>query len=202
MGEEHSEALSDNIYFLENQEVIVNDFEAEDFILDIGGGGEGIIGQLKGQQVVAIDPKKRELEEAPEGPLKVVMDAGELLFLDGSFNVATSFFTLMYINGLQHKKVLEEVFRVLRDGGRFIVWDMELPERLDESKEIVAAYLKVRLPNNEVNTGYGTKWPDQVQGLSYYTEIAVSVGFSLMKRDINGRVFRLEFRKQVSHLEG
>ncbi|UCC20818.1 MAG: hypothetical protein JSV62_05935, partial [Promethearchaeota archaeon] len=33
-------------------------------VLDLGGGGEGIIGQLKGEQVVAIDPNKKELEEA------------------------------------------------------------------------------------------------------------------------------------------
>lgn len=41
-------------------------------ILDIGGGGEGIIGQVLGDKVVTIDKLKEELEEAPEGPLKVV----------------------------------------------------------------------------------------------------------------------------------
>lgn len=34
-------------------------------ILDIGGGGEGVIGQLYGQQVVAIDKLQEELDEAP-----------------------------------------------------------------------------------------------------------------------------------------
>jgi len=45
--------------------------------LDIGGGGEGVIGQMKGKQVIAIDPNRRELEEAADGPLKIVMDARE-----------------------------------------------------------------------------------------------------------------------------
>ena len=48
-------------------------------ILDIGGGGEGIIAQFKGESVVAIDPNKKELEEAPsKGDLKIVMDAKDL----------------------------------------------------------------------------------------------------------------------------
>ena len=34
-------------------------------ILDIGGGGEGIIGRVYGQQVTAIDNIQEELDEAP-----------------------------------------------------------------------------------------------------------------------------------------
>ena len=33
-------------------------------ILDIGGGGEGVIGRLYGRQVVAIDNRQEELDEA------------------------------------------------------------------------------------------------------------------------------------------
>ena len=40
-------------------DVVVPDFPAEGLILDIGGGGEGVIGQLKGHQVVAIDLSQR-----------------------------------------------------------------------------------------------------------------------------------------------
>ena len=49
--------------------------------MDIGGGGRGVIGELKGKQVIAIDINKRELEEAPDGPLKVVMDATDYRIL-------------------------------------------------------------------------------------------------------------------------
>ena len=72
---------TENIFFLEKQEVVVNHFDAAGLILDIGGGGEGVIGQLKGNQVIAIDPNKRELEEAANGPLKIVMDAADFSFL-------------------------------------------------------------------------------------------------------------------------
>jgi hypothetical protein len=70
----------------ENLEVNVPDFPARGLILDIGGGTEGVIGQLKGTQIIAIDLLKRELEEAPAEPLlKTVMDVRELKFLDQIF---------------------------------------------------------------------------------------------------------------------
>ena len=62
MSQEH--ASHDDIYFLDPQAVTVPDFAASGYILDIGGGGEGVIGQLKGDQVIAIDRRKAELEEA------------------------------------------------------------------------------------------------------------------------------------------
>ncbi len=195
MSEEHSEVRKEKIFFLKKQEVAVNDFDAAGLVLDIGGGGEGVIGQLKGKQVIAIDPNKKELENAADGPLKIVMDASELLFLDDSFHVATSFFTLMYIKASHHKKIFEEVYRVLVSGGRFLIWDLDSPECLDESKEIVAAYLKIKLPDKEIMTGYGTKWPDQVQGLTYYQKIAECAGFMATNQKVDERVFQLELKK-------
>ena len=195
MSEGHPEVSEDRIFFLEEQEVKVNDFDASGFILDIGGGGEGIIGQMKGKQVVAIDPSRRELEGTDDGPLKIVMDAGDMLFLDGAFDVVTSFFTLMYIEGSDHEKIFEEAFRVLVSGGRFLIWDVDLPQCSDEEKDIVAFYLTIKLPNREVETGYGTKWPEQRQGLPYYVEIAERVGFIASNHEESGRVFSLELQK-------
>ncbi len=51
-------------------------------ILDIGGGGEGIIGRVYGQQVTAIDNIQEELDEAPSSCKKMLMDASELEFSD------------------------------------------------------------------------------------------------------------------------
>ena len=146
MSKEQRENSDHSIFFIERQKTIVSDFDASGFILDIGGGGEGIIAQLKGQQVVAIDPSLRELEEAPGGPLKIVMDAGEMHFLDNSFEVVTSFFTLMYIEGSKHRKIFEEVHRVLQSQGRFLILDIDLPHRLDDERDIVAFYLTIKLP--------------------------------------------------------
>jgi hypothetical protein len=42
------------IHRLEPQEIAVTDVPASDLILDIGGGGEGIIGRLKGDQTAIV----------------------------------------------------------------------------------------------------------------------------------------------------
>ena len=97
MQDHHSEISENRLFFFDREEVVVDDFDAAGFVLDIGGGGEGVIGRLKGKQVVAIDRSKRELKEAAAGPLKIVMDATDLQFLDQSFGTATAFYTLMYI---------------------------------------------------------------------------------------------------------
>ena len=185
-----------DIYFLEEQAVVIDDFDAVGHMLDIGGGGEGVIGQLKGEQVIAVDPSRRELVEAPPGPLKIVMDGRELKFLDGTFQTATAFFTLMYL----HEKadcegVFHETSRVLGPGGRFLIWDAVIPTCLDPEKEIVAFHLKVELPDREISTGYGTRWPAEETNLAYYVSIAESAGFAVRSQEDRGAHFMLELTK-------
>jgi len=64
----------------ETQTIEVSHIETNGLILDVGGGGEGIIGKLNGKQVVAIDTRERELMETRNEALKVVMDAADLKF--------------------------------------------------------------------------------------------------------------------------
>jgi len=97
------------LHVIEPQRVCVEDlFGDHERILDLGGGGEGVIGQLRGQQVVAVDIRKEELDEAPSGPVKVVADASALPFPDSSFDAATAFFFLMYVSATDRPAVLRE----------------------------------------------------------------------------------------------
>jgi ubiquinone/menaquinone biosynthesis C-methylase UbiE len=83
-------------------------------ILDIGGGGEGVIGQIYGKKVIAIDNRQEELDEAPDCCQKELMDATELLFPDESFDQVTFFYSLMYMTEeIQHRAICEAA-RVLR----------------------------------------------------------------------------------------
>ena len=184
-------------FFLEKQQVRLKDFQSEGWILDLGGGGEGIIGQLRGSQVVAIDPAKNELIEAPDGPLKIIMDARKLEFLDQSFNLVTSFFTLMYIPPEEHQEVLSEAWRVLRSSGRLLVWETALPTRMDQTSEFVAFYLEIQLPDRVVQTGYGTKWPAVRLDLSHYQILAEQTGFKILQSEsqTDRGVFFLELQK-------
>jgi len=195
MSEHHSERSQSLVCFLDEQELTVSDFAALGPILDIGGGGEGVIGQLKGDQVVAIDRRRRELEEAPDGPLKIVMDAADMKFLDDTFEVATSFFSLMYMRTSLHADVFGEVFRVLKPGGRLLIWGASLPEKIGTDKEYVALHLTVNLPDRQIRTGYGTKWPAQARDWSYYEQSATSVGFLALDHLETGGVFTLELQK-------
>lgn len=176
-------------------EVVVPDFPAEGLILDIGGGGEGVIGQLKGRQVVAIDLIKRELEDAPAGPmLKIVMDARALGFLDGSFDTATVFFTFMYIMPPDHGQVFAELHRVLRPGGRLLVWDPVFPDKAAPDKPKIMYPLHVRLPGMDINTGYGVGIREG-QGADHFVALAKAAGFEAVSRKDENGWFFLEFRK-------
>lgn len=87
----------ERMFSIDVQSLNLIEFRQEGRVLDIGGGGEGIIGQVLGERVIAIDNRSDELEEAPEGSLKIIMDARELKFLNKTFDGITSFSTLMYI---------------------------------------------------------------------------------------------------------
>ena len=60
-------------------------------ILDIGGGGEAVIGRIYRDKVTAVDNRQEELDEAPDCCSKKLMDATELLFPDDSFDNVTFF---------------------------------------------------------------------------------------------------------------
>jgi ubiquinone/menaquinone biosynthesis C-methylase UbiE len=185
----------ERIYRIERQNVTVEEFKAEGYILDIGGGGEGIIGLVKPAQTVAIDLMKDELANAPAGPLKIVMDATDLKFLDASFHTATSFFTLMFMKEEDQAKAVKEIYRVLTPGGRFLLWEVNIPERIDSKKDVFIVPLNIKLPKSEVQTGYGCLWPPNIHDVKYFIELAESAGFKVIAQKPTGRTFYLELQK-------
>jgi ubiquinone/menaquinone biosynthesis C-methylase UbiE len=185
----------DRIFRLEQQTVVLDDFPAQGWILDIGGGGEAVIGQLKGNQVIAIDMLPQELEEAPDGPLKVIMDARELKFLDCTFHTVTAFFSFMFIQPCNHEKVLREIFRVLVPGGQFLMWDVEIEQRPGPEMDVMAFPLQVRLPSRIINTGYGTPYTEKCVMLHDYIAMARDVGFKWVEQSFARQTFFCRFQK-------
>ena len=194
-GDPHKKVSMERYRFFKQQVVIVDNFKANGYILDIGGGGEGVIGQLKGKQVIAIDISKRELEEAPPGPLKIIMDGRDLKFLDNTFNITTVFFTFMYIKPSDHDKVFQELYRVMAPGGRLLIWDVIFPVRTNPKKDRAVFPLIVKLPGKEIKTGYGVRWPEKGQGLSHYLKLAKKTGFKIVAKKEKGNQFYLELGK-------
>ena len=188
--------MEEKIQFIERQEIDLTEVELSGRILDIGGGGEAIIGLLKGELVVAIDRRKAELENAPSGDhLNIIMDAKDLQFLDDSFDTATAFFTIMYVPLENRQKIFQEIHRVLKKGGEFVVWDFPIPKRGTHEKDFYGLYLEVKIREKDISTGYATKW-DKEQDLEYFADLGTSNGFTIVdKYPIDG-MFYLRFMKE------
>ena len=128
------------------------DKELNGKILDIGGGGEGVIGRLYTDQVVAIDIRQDELDEAPTLFEKIIMDATDLKFKDNSFDHVTSFYTLMFMNTDDQKSAISEAARVLKNHGELHIWDCDI---LSAYPEPFCLDVSVQLPNEYISTTYG-----------------------------------------------
>ncbi len=130
-------------------------------VIDIGGGGEGVIARAGGAGVVAIDKYMSEIQEARERAADaswMVADAIELPCQSHSFDNATAFFSCMYMPSDVKEKVFRETRRVLKEGGEFWIWDTYMTPK----RKAFAIRLQVDLPGNHtINTAYGVKAKDQ-----------------------------------------
>jgi ubiquinone/menaquinone biosynthesis C-methylase UbiE len=195
---EYWHILTSGVFSFEPVNLEVKDFESDGLVLDIGGGGEGIIGRLKGKQVVAIDLRMDELEETIGGPLKVVMDARALTFLDRSFATVTAFFSMMYMKtGEDHQKVMSEAWRVLKPGGHLHLWDVDLSTLPGTKKGYYLVRLHYRVGDYKKGTGYGMRWPDEPRSEAYYAQLAEQAGFQLHTSERNKHIFYLVFIKRL-----
>lgn len=178
--------------------VDLSQLTAPGLVLDVGGGGEGIIGSVLGRQVIAIDRLREELEETSNDALKLVMDARDISFVDESFDEATCFFSLMYMPPESIPRVLSEIFRVLRPGGRLRIWDAEIPPAGPGDKlftinlEILScAHVHLRT----YKTGCGVSWPGRSLNRSILEHLAQDCGFMTLGHAESGRTFYLSLLK-------
>ncbi|HPR42272.1 MAG TPA: methyltransferase domain-containing protein [Candidatus Methanofastidiosa archaeon] len=186
-----------NIFYLGYRHLNLKNVNPKGRILDVGGGGEGVIGQLAGDRVIAIDKLRSELEEASECDcVKLVMDATEMGFTDRVFDTATAFFSFMYMDRDSVSKVLRESCRVLKDGGELHIWDMRIPKRDRDDKGVYAILLKIDIGGKVIETGYGTRW-NKVQDIDQISAMALESGFEEVDRKDEGDTFYLKMRKCV-----
>lgn len=166
----------------------------EGLILDIGGGGEGIIGLLGGWRVVSIDLSKEELQDVHNDALKIVMDAKDLRFLNGSFGTVASFFSLMFIPPELHPVVFKEVARVMKPGGRFLIWDMTFENAKVGGRPMMTFPLTVVMPGGKtIETGYGC-WTHE-QDPKDFVAMASKAGLREVRQSREGDTFFLELEK-------
>lgn len=172
--------------------MVVLDKKLNGKILDIGGGGEGIIGRLYTEQVIAIDVRQDELDEAPTGFEKLLMDATQLKFKDGSFDHVTSFYTLMFMSSEDQKSAVSEAARVLKNGGELHIWDCEIRSAYPEP---FCVDVTVQLPDECISTTYGVGKMDS-QDEKSLVKMCLNSGLKLVAKKNSGCGFYLCFRKE------
>lgn len=185
-----------HIYRIERQFVHLNPIETPGWILDLGGGGEGVIGQLCGERVVAIDRMRQELAEAPGGALKIVMDAKDLQFLDNTFETATAFFFFMFTLPSKRDQIFKEIYRVLRPGGKLQIWEIVIPPYPGGEQDVFVFPLTAVLPDGQtIETGYGCPWPEFNQTVEDYIRMAGEAGFTVKSCQESNDNFYMELVK-------
>lgn len=186
----------DDSHKLAEHTVVLYDLPGKGLILDIGGGGEGVIGRLKGDKVISIDKRLDELQETKNEALKLTMDATDLKFVDSSFGTVTSFFSLMYIPRENHGQVIKEAYRVLKQGGRLLIWDVTIAHRKDGDPSVFLLPLQVKLPKETINTTYGVGWEGREQNSAHFAQLAEDVGFEFVQQDQWQDIFYIEMIKR------
>lgn len=161
-------------------------------ILDIGGGGEGVIGRLYKKQVTAIDNRQAELDEAPAVCEKHLMDATSLCFADCTFDNVTVFYTLMYMTADEQHAAIREAARVLKSGGSLCIWDCDIVRAYPEP---FCIDLEIRLPRELITTTYGVGKLD-AQNMESIKEMCLSAGLHFVKESSGSDGFYLQFNKE------
>ncbi|MHA2073722.1 MAG: class I SAM-dependent methyltransferase [Candidatus Hodarchaeales archaeon] len=130
-------------------------------VIDIGGGGEGVIAQIGKEKITAIDKYQEEIDEAKsKSPTTkwIVADATDLQFDAEYFDNATIFFSGMYMSSETFEQVCKEVYRVLKNNGEFWIWDTII----SDNKELFIIRLSITLPNGKkIRTAYGSRIKDR-----------------------------------------
>ena len=94
-------------------------------VLDLGSGTGAAFQQLQNLEVIAIDPDEKMLQ-LNKFKNKIIGGAEDLPFPDNSFDSVYCAFVWRNLNDT--KLGLQEVFRVLKPGGKFILLDMTRPK--------------------------------------------------------------------------
>jgi ubiquinone/menaquinone biosynthesis C-methylase UbiE len=147
-------------------------------ILDIGGGGEGLVSRIGGSNVCVVDYRISEIREAQihGAPANwIVADGCCLPFKDDIFNLVTLWFSLGYMSKWDTKReVVSESLRTLRKECRISILD----SRIDCKEERFLFNALFTLPDGVVSkTGYRVRG-NQKQTLNNIRQLLENLGFN------------------------
>ncbi|MBU5677674.1 class I SAM-dependent methyltransferase [Alkaliphilus sp. MSJ-5] len=124
---------------------------------------------------MSIDNRLEELEEAPNGPIKIVMDARHMLFTDNCFDNVTAFYSFMFMSKSDYPVVLSEVKRVLKNNGYLYLWEPEI-----KTANPFITDLEIDANGIKLSTTYGIVKEDAFQNADYFKKLIFKAGFRLV----------------------
>ncbi len=177
------------------QNIKLQGFSEKGLILDIGGGGEGLVSRIGGDRVCALDIRMSEIREAQihgHSSNWFVADGANLCFKDEVFDIVTLWFSLGYMSDWKTKQaVLKAAHRVLKKNGRLSVLASHIPE----SDGRFIFWATFTLPDGICSKiGYGVKGA-QNQTLPRILELVTKAGFNQHLHEDHGEWFKVESRK-------
>jgi len=164
-------------------------------ILDIGAGGEGLAARIGKERVYGVDIRIDEIRELQTKGVNcnwAVCDARKLCFRNDVFDLATIWFSLMYIKRVEDKvQVLNECKRALRKDGVLHLMDAQV----DTDKGVFILNARFKLPDGQiVDTGYGVSG-QQKQTFEWLQTHLIELGFKAVEQDVRKHWFRILCRK-------
>jgi ubiquinone/menaquinone biosynthesis C-methylase UbiE len=168
---------------------------ADGLILDIGGGGEGLVSRIEGEKVCALDIRMSEIREAQihgHSSNWFVADGSRLCFKDEVFDMVTLWFSLGYMSDWNTKRaVLEAAYYALRKNGKLSIMASRIPKQGDS----LIFWVTFTFPDGTLSkTGYGVRG-GQNQTLSRILKLVTDLGFDQHQYEDRGDWFKIESRK-------
>ncbi|MCK5151943.1 MAG: class I SAM-dependent methyltransferase [Candidatus Thorarchaeota archaeon] len=180
-----------------DQKIPLERIPGDGLIVDIGGGGEGLVSRIEGTRVCAIDKKMDEIREAMiHNPPSnwFVGDGAHLSFKDDVFDVVTLWFSLGYMKDWHIKRaVLLDAYRVLKEGA---IISIKATKIVCEEERLVFR-VDYSLPDGTLSrTGYGLKG-QQNQTLQTVMTCLQEIGFEVTEYHDYDHWFTIEGAKSL-----
>lgn len=170
----------------------------EGLILDIGGGGEGIVSRVCRERVCAVDIQLDKIREAHIYPVRhtnwFLSDGASLCFESGAFGAVTLWFSLAYMRTWEKKReVIREAYRTLSTDGVLSI----LAAKIGGQYEKYILRVRFELPDGTISeTGYGLVG-EQTQSPEEAEEVLRDVGFSVNQSEEDEYWFGIEAVKST-----
>ncbi|MFO7837448.1 MAG: class I SAM-dependent methyltransferase [Candidatus Thorarchaeota archaeon] len=178
------------------QKITLPSLPDDGLILDIGGGGEGIVSRIWCERVCAVDIHLNKIRQAyiyPVGRTNwFVCDGAKLCFEGGAFGAVSLWFSLAYMQTWNKKKaVIREAYRALSTNGVLSVLGAEIGNQ--HEKHILR--VRFELPDGTISqTGYGLMG-NQTQTLGETEQALREAGFSITNTEEHAYWFRIDSAK-------